>query len=709
MSLRSISLAALVPSALACAVAVACDPPPPEVPEQPPAPTVTASASASAPPTPAARVNKVELASVGLDASAMDKSVDPCADFYQFACGGWLARAEIPKDRPITSRSFIAIADRNEEALHKILEDARQSPGDDPVKKKLGAFYGACMDEAAIEKEKQRGVDPLVRAVKKVANKKTLMAALTLLHKHKIWAFFDVSDEQDFKDATKVIGNLDQNGLGLPDRDHYTREDDKSKKLRETYVDHVEKMLALAGLSAKDAKSGAEDVMRIETALAKVSKSRVERRDPASMYNKIDREGVAKSAPAIDWDAYFEGIGFPGVRAINVTSVPFFEGLNKILDDERPKALKAYLLWHVVRSSASLLPKAFGDESFRMEAAITGQKEQRARWKRCVSATDAALGELLAQPFVAAHFSPASKEATTRYITEVSRAFADEVKALGWMEPATKEKALAKLASMAYLIGYPNTWRSYDFAVNERRWAESALASRAFDLAYKLGRIGKTVDRERWGMTPPTVNAYYRASLNHMVFPAGILQPPFFDVKSHVPVNLGAMGMVVGHELTHGFDDKGSQFDARGNLENWWTTDDKKRFGERTDCIKNQYAAYEVLPGVKIDGKLTLGENIADNAGVMLAFRAYRAMRSGAAEVLEAGGYNEDQQFFLSVGQVWCSKMTDDYARLRAQNDTHSHPRYRVNGSLSNFPAFAEAFACKPGAPMVRQSACAVW
>ncbi len=701
--MRTLPVAAAGLAAVLLAAA-ACEPPPPDVPVTP---TPTATATADAPKGPPAK--KVDLASVGLDPDALDRSADPCQDFYQFACGNWIAKAQIPADRPMASRSFVAITDRNELALKKILEDAKASPGSDPVLQKIGAYYGACMDEAAVEKEGLRGIAPLLDAAKKVKDKKSLVAALVTLHKHKVWALFSIGEEQDFKDATKMLAELDQGGLGLPDRDDYFRDDDKSKKIRDTYVDHVGKMLGFAGMKEKDAKKAAEEIMALETELAKISKTRVERRDPGGLYNKIDREGLAKTAPLVDWEAYFKGAGVPGVKDVNVTSVPFFEGLSKLVDSTKPAVWKNYLTWHVMRSAASALPKAIAEEAFRMEAAITGQKEQRARWKRCVAATDAALGELVAQPFVKQHFTPAAKEATERYVAEVSKAFSAELDAIDWMDKPTKDKAREKLSKMAYLIGYPGKWRTYDFAIEPASWTKTALAARAFDLSHGLGKIGQPVDRERWGMSPPTVNAYYRGTMNHMVFPAGILQPPFFDVKAHVPVNLGAMGMVVGHELTHGFDDKGSKFDATGNMANWWSDDIRKKFTEKTDCVVKQYSDYEVLPGVKLDGKLTLGENIADNAGVMLAFNAYRTMRKGAAEVLEAGGFTEDQQFFLSVGQIWCVKMTDDLARMRAQKDTHSHPRYRVNGSLANNPAFAEAFQCKEGSAMRRKDACAVW
>jgi putative endopeptidase len=652
----------------------------------------------------------VDLAAVGLDEAAIDRSADPCQDFYQFACGNWIAKAQIPADRPMTSRGFIAITDRNEEALRQILEEAKTKPGDDPVTQKIGAYYGACMDEAAVEKQGMKGIAPLLDTVKKVSDKKTLLKALTELHRRKIWALFSVAEEQDFKDATRMLAQLDQNGLGLPDRDYYLPDAkgvDKHKAIRDTYLGHVEKMLGLAGV--KDAKKAADEILALETEIAKVSKTRVERRDPAGIYNKIDRPGLAKVAPGLDWEAYFKAVGLPDAKDVNVTSVPFFEGVEKLVASTKPAVWKNYLTWHVLKSTAPLLHKAVEDEAFRMESAITGQKEQRPRWKRCVAATDAALGEALAQPFVKKHFTPASKEATEKYVAEVSRAFAEEVQKLDWMDQATKEKAREKLSKMAYLIGYPSKFRTYDFKVDAASWTATGLAARTFDLEYKLSKIGKPVDRERWGMSPPTVNAYYRGTMNHMVFPAGILQPPFFDVKAHVPVNLGAMGMVVGHELTHGFDDKGSKFDAQGNLTNWWTDGVRRSFTAKTDCIVKQYAEYEVLPGVKLDGKLTLGENIADNAGVMLAFQAYRALRKGAEEVLVAGGFTEDQQFFLSAGQIWCTKMSEEMARLRAATDTHSHPRYRVNGSLSNLPTFSEAFQCKEGAAMRRKDACAVW
>ena len=697
-------LSALLIASAACEPAPEAPPPvtPPPV-APPPTPPVAAPAGP--------RVAEATMESVGLDESALDRSVAPCQDFYQFACGGWLARTEIPPDKPAWSRSFSVIAERNEAALRQILEEAAAGKGSDPVTRKIGAFYGACMDEASIEAAKTKPLKPLLDLVKKVKDDKSLAATLTALHQREIFALFDVSETQDAKDATQVIAEIDQNGLGMPDRDYYLKDDDRSKELRQKYAQYVERTMKLAGFSDRDAKQATADVMRIETELAKASKTRVERREPATMYNRLDRAGVEAKAPKLLWEEYFKGLGFPEIKAINVTAPLFLEEVNTLIAHEKAPAWRNYLSWHVVRSATPSLPKAFVDEAFTFEAALTGQKEQRARWKRCVAATDQALGELVAQPFVKDHFSPESKEATERYVHEIAATFAQEVDKLDWMDPVTKARAAEKLKSLAFLIGYPKAWKTYDFEVSPKGYLENVLAAHGWDLRRKLTKVSKPLDREEWTMTPPTVNAYYRSQLNHMVFPAGILQPPFFNPKASVPVNLGGMGVVVGHELTHGFDDKGSKFDAKGNLVDWWTEGDSARFRAKTDCIADQYGQYEPLPGVKLNGRLTLGENIADGGGVKLAFHAYRAMRKDAAEVVKAGGFTEDQQFFLGIGQAWCSKQSPEYTRLRAQVDPHSAPRFRVDGPLANLPEFAAAFSCPDGAPMRRApaTACAVW
>ncbi|HEY4118122.1 MAG TPA: M13 family metallopeptidase [Byssovorax sp.] len=676
--------------------------------ERPPLAIPPPASMELAPPAAPARLRRdVSLADVGLDGAALDRSVDPCADFYGFACGSWIKSTQIPPDRASYVRSFTSITDRNEAALHDILEKASHERSSDPVTQKIGAYYGACMDEAAVEKLGVKPVKPLLDLAKAVRDEKSLERAVVELHKRRIFALFSIEDQQDAKDATKVIAQLDQSGLGLPNKEYYTRADDKA--LRDKYVAHVERVLALGGYSKAAAKAGAADVMRIETALADASKTPRERRDPKAMYNRVERVGVEKLAPTFGWAAYLAGVGAKDLTTITVTSPRFFEGLEALLKNEKPAALGNYLAWHVLRSTSPLLSKAFVDEDFAMQQAFTGQKELRTRWKRCVSSTDAALGELLAQPFLKDHFSANEKASVESYVAAISTAFRAEVDKLAWMDDATKARSKEKLAAMEYLIGYPAKWRDYDFEVKPGAFAEDALAARAFENRFNLAKIGKPVDRGEWLMTPPTVNAYYLKERNHMVFPAGILQPPFYSPKANVPVNLGAMGMVVGHELTHGFDDKGSQFDGKGNMTDWWSPSVGAQFKGKTQCMQDEYASFEPLPGLHLDGKLTLGENIADNGGLKLAFAAYHAMQKGKTEELVADGFDEDQQFFLGAAQIWCTVQHDDALKLQVKTNTHSPSRYRVNGPAGNLPEFADAFRCKADAPMRRKDACDVW
>ncbi len=710
-----------VSRALALTLLTACGPAPVKL--GPPPPPTAEPAPSDAP-----RTVDVTLASVGLDVTALDKGTDPCADFFQFACGAWIARTEIPPDKSRWMRSFNVIAEQNELALRTVLEKQAADGSSSGRFAKLGVFYGACMDEKAAE---DAGVEPMaalasqVRGVKDVAS---LTAALTELHRHGIWAVFDVAPEQDFKDATRMIAQLDQNGLGLPDRDYYATGDQpvdakkpelrseeekkqiaKAEAIRRAYVEHVERMMKLAGYSAAAARRAATDVMAVETELAKSSKTRTERRDPQGLYNKIDLAGIEKAVPSMPWANYFRALGKPGAKDVNVTSLRFFESVEAMLRRVKPAVWRSYLHWHVVRGMAPLLSKAFVDESFSLERTLSGQPELAPRWKRCVAATDSAMGELLAQPYVEERFSGNSKRAAETMVREISAAFARELEALDFMDAPTKQRALEKLRAMAYLIGYPAKWKTYDFEVLPARYAKNVLAARAFDVARDLAKIGEPVDREEWHMSPPTVNAYYHPLMNHMVFPAGILQPPFYSVAASVSVNLGGMGMVVGHELTHGFDDEGSQFDATGNLKSWWEPGVREKFDEKTRCVEEQYDAYEALPGLKLKGKLTLGENIADLGGIKLAFRAHRALRARALEVTVAEGFTEDQQFFLGTAQSWCGKLREEEARRRALTDPHAPPKYRINGPLSNLPEFAEAYGCAAGTPMVSARRCDVW
>ncbi len=714
-------------------VVAACGPEPlPTIPE-PPGPTV----------------KEVALAEVGLDAAAMDRTVDPCVDFYRFACGGWEKATEIPSDKPRWNRSFSEIHERNLADLRAMVEAAKAQPEGDLVLTKLGDFYAGCVDEAAIEAAGTTGIAPLwelagtaraaladeptpplakegtgaspsgkggPKAAAKeggeptpASGKAPIEEVVAELHAHGVYAFFDIDSGQDFKDATKMIAHVDQNGLGLPDRDYYLDPSEEREAIRGFYRGHVARMLEMAGYAAEVASVAADHVMRVETELATIAKSRVERRDPKGMYNKIDRAGLRERSASFAWDTYFEKRRIDHVNDVSVTSIPYLEGLGQVLAGLRQSELEHYLRWHVVRTFAEHLPKGFVDESFALRQKLSGQAEQEPRWKRCVEATDGALGELLAQPYVKKRFGEASKGAVAEMVSEIAEAFRGELRTIPWMSDATREQAAAKLDKMAYLIGYPDKWKSYEFSVDREAHAANVVRSQAFEIQRSLAKIGKPVDRGEWFMSPPTVNAYYSPLKNQMVFPAGILQPPFFNPQASVAVNLGGIGMVVGHELTHGFDDQGSQFDGDGNLANWWEESTRERFKSRTQCMVEQYDGYEVLPGVRLNGKLTLGENIADAGGVKLAFLAYRQMRENAAEIYLAEGLNEDQQFFVSVGQVWCTKYRPEFAKLRATTDYHAQPNWRVNGALANTPVFGEVFQCPQGAPMRPEKPCSVW
>ncbi|HEY3665685.1 MAG TPA: M13 family metallopeptidase, partial [Polyangiaceae bacterium] len=478
----------------------------------------------------------------------MDRGQDPCGDFYQYACGNWLKNVQIPADEPAWSRSFNEIQKRNELALKRILEDAEKPGATDPVTQKLGAYFGACMDEAAADKAGATPIRALLSKAGSVKDSKSLSAVVTALHRSGIFPLFDVSPTQDADDATRWIADLDQSGLGLPDRDYYLREDDASQKLRATYREHVARLLELTGLGKARAATASADVLAFETELAKISKTKVERRDPKGMFNRLNREGVAKALPGFDWDGYWQGLGFPATQSIAVTAPKYFEGLQALIATTKPAVWQSYLSWQVVHSTAKLLSKPFVDEAFRLQQALTGQPELPPRWRRCVHATDDALGELLAQPYVKDYFPGDSKQSAQTMALAISSAMDSNLNKLDWMDEATRARAHEKLTALAYLIGYPNKWKSYDYAVDPKAYAQNALASRGFELKRELTKVGKTVDRQEWQMTPPTVNAYYDPQRNQMVFPAGILQPPFYGINQGLAVNAGAIGMVIGHE-----------------------------------------------------------------------------------------------------------------------------------------------------------------
>ena len=656
--------------------------------------------------TPSKPVTNKTLAAIGLDPDALDREADPCEDFYQFACGNWVAKTEIPADKPLNMRSFVSIEDRNMDYAHDLLERAKTAKGD-PLLEKLGTFYGSCMDEAAIEKQGLKPIKPMLDVINGVKDAKSLTRAVAVLHSQGFNSLFELGPTQDSADARNVIAGIDQGGLGLPDRDYYLSDTEQMKKIRAEYQEYVGKLLVAAG-HTKTAGAEAADILALETQLAKVSKDKVAMRDPKGTYNKIDRAGVTKAMPHFDWDMFWKTVGLKEVKDVTTSSPEFLTGLDALIVSTKPETWRNYLTMHLLSSAAPYLTKQLDETRFHFRAALTGQAQQEPRWKRCARYTDSALGELLGQAFVRDKFAGTSKQGAEEQVHAIVSAMSANLAALPWMDATTKQKAAAKLQAMAYQIGYPKHWRTYAFSLEAKNFGQNALVADKAERARQLAKIGRPVDKDDWSMTAPTVNAYYNPQLNMMVFPAGILQPPFFSVDASLPVNLGAMGVVVGHELTHGFDDQGAQFDGDGNLRDWWQPETEKLFNERTQCVKDQYSNYEIS-GVKLNGALTAGENIADIGGVKLALSAMHSLRSSAPDTVVADGFTEEQQFFLSFGQVWCEKAKPEYEKLMATVNPHSPGKWRVNGALSATPDFAKAFHCKAGSKMAPAKQCIVW
>jgi putative endopeptidase len=646
----------------------------------------------------------------GFSIANIDKSANPCVDFYQYACGLWMANNPIPPDQSRWDRGS-ELAERNRAILRNILEKAAvNDPKRSAVDQKIGDFYGSCMDEQTIEKLGTQPLQPDMDRIDAIASKAAILNALVRLHSIGVDAMFRFSSSPDLRTSTHVIGDLDQGGLGLPDRDYYLKDDPKSVELRKQYVAHVQKMLELSGEPAAKAASDAQAVMRFETDLAKGSLDRVSRRDPDQIYHKLTVHQLYSLDPAIDWPKYFEGMGAPPLSELNVSVPNFFRALESAIVQTNLDDIKTYLRWHLLHAETTLLPKAFVDEDFHFYREIlTGTKEIQARWKRCVAATDGDLGFALGQKYVEQTFPPDAKARTLHMVQVIEQALGQDIQTLSWMTPATKKEALVKLHAVANKIGYPDKWRDYssvkiargDAVGNDERATE-------FEVHRELNKIDQPVDRTEWLMTPPTVNAYYYPPENNINFPAGILQPPFFDNKMDTPVNHGGIGSVVGHELTHGFDDQGRKFDPQGNLKDWWTPEDAKEFEKRAQCFIDEYSSFTPIDGVHLNGKLTLGENTADNGGVRLSFLALmEALKDKPQPKID--GYTPEQRFFLNWGQIWCQNVRPEMSRMLVQVDPHSPGRQRVNGVLQNMPEFRDAFACHVGQPMVREPACRVW
>ena len=643
-----------------------------------------------------------------LDVTAMDRTIDPCVDFFAYSCGGWIKKNPIPPDQSSWD-TYSKMQDENLVQLRGILE-AAAAPDlkHNAVDQKIGDYYASCTDEKAID---AKGADPLKPSLERIAeiSSKAELAGVgaAMIDDNVLFRF---ESTQDPHAADQVIANADQGGLGLPDRDYYLKDDAKSVDLRKQYLAHVQKMFELLGDKPETAAANAQTVMRIETELAKGSMTRVERRDPKALDHKMTSAEFEKIAPAFQWQVYFAKVGMPSLASLNVSSPGFFKTLSDTLEKETLADWKTYLRWHLVHSNASHLSALFLNENFAFYGkTLRGQEVLQARWKRCTEAVDGYLGEALGQAYVEKYFSPEAKQRAQKIVKEIEVAMEQDINSLPWMSAATKQQALAKLHGMANKIGYPDKWRDYS-KLEIIRGDELGNVERArkFEFDRQLAKIGKPVDRGEWGMTPPTVNAYYDPQMNDINFPAGVLQPPAFDPKSDAAPNYGDTGGTVGHELTHGFDDEGRQFDAQGNLRDWWTPEDGKEFEKRASCISDQYSSYTIIDDIKINGKLTLGEDVADLGGLLLAYMAWKADTAG--QTLDPiDGLTPDQRFFVGYGQSWCGQSRDETKRLRATVDPHSPEKYRTNGVVSNMPQFQEAFHCKAGSPMVNQNQCRVW
>jgi putative endopeptidase len=654
-----------------------------------------------------------------LDLTAIDKTADPCTDFYQYACGNWLKNNPIPSDQARWVRSFSLLRERNRYLLWQELDAAASNPKS-ALEKQYGDFFAACMNTDLVEK---KGLEPLEPALKRIDALKdsqklgTLIADLSA--EANPMSLFDFGVEQDEKDSSKQIAAIYQSGLSLPDRDYYLVDNKHFQEIRQQYLAHMTKMFTLAGDTPEKAAAEAAAVLEIETALAKASMSRTDLRDPEKVYHIYTVADFQKLTPELDYSLYFKAIKVRPFDTLNVGTPDFFKALSELIAKEPVDAWKSYLRWHTLHSSAINLPKAFFDENFAFFGkTLNGQQEPTPRWKQCTNMTDGALGEAVGQDWVKLHFPPAAKASMDQLVAALEKSLGDDIKDLPWMTDATKKAAEEKLAMIRNKIGYPEKWRDYSALKVERSDLIGNLhRSVIFERDWQLNHLGKPVDEKEWGMTPPTVNAYYDPSMNDINFPAGILQPPFFDFTIDPAVNFGGIGVVIGHEMTHGFDDQGSQFDGKGNLREWQAPEDRKAFTEKTDCVANEYSGFEAAPahdGVqaqKLNGKLTLGENTADNGGLRLAYMALLGTLAAEHKSIEEkiDGYTEAQRYFLGFAQVWCQNQTEQTARQSALTDPHSPGRWRVDGTVQNFDRFGKAFGCTQGQPMYPATSCRVW
>jgi endothelin-converting enzyme/putative endopeptidase len=647
----------------------------------------------------------------GLDVNAMDRSANPCQDFYQYTCGGWMKNNPIPPDQAKWS-VYGKLYQDNQRFLWGILDGLAKNMADrNPTQAQIGDFFAACMNEEAVEKLGATPTKPYLQQIDALTKREQLPALLSSLHSTLGRSFlFGFGSQQDYADANSVIAGVGAGGLSLPDRDYYLKDDDKSKALREQYRAHVQKMFELLGDSGGDAALEAANVLAVETALAQASLTRVERRDARNLFHKMDRKALQALTPHFDWQPFLAGVGADGVDVFNVSQPKFIQAVDARIADKDLPALKSYLRWHVLRGQAPYLSSAFVNENFNFfSKTLRGVPQLAPRWKRCVGLVDNELGEALGQEFVARAFSPELKERTLHMTKQIEQAMQDDIQQLDWMDAETKARALDKLHAIVNKIGYPDRWRDYSSVLVARNdFVGNVERADRFEWKRQLDKIGQPLDRSEWGMTPPTVNAYFDPQMNDINFPAGVLQPPLYDPKMDDAPNYGNTGGTIGHELTHGFDDEGRKFDAKGNLADWWTELSGKNFESRAQCIVDQYAGYTIVDDIKINSKLTAGEDIADLGGLMLALVAWKAETAGK-QLADRDGLTPEQRFFVGYAQWACENNRRENLRVDAATNPHSPGRYRVNGLMVNMPEFKEAFACKTGDAMVSEKACRVW
>lgn len=646
------------------------------------------------------------------DLGAMDTTANPCENFYEYACGNWRKKNPIPADQARWGR-FNELSEYNRQIVREILEKASvNDPKRGPVTQKIGDMYQSCMDEAGVNAKGAAPLKPILDRIDKISSKDQLIEAVAHLQTVGVPVLFNFGAQPDLHNASIQIANVAQGGLGLPDRDYYLDTDPKSVETRQKYLEHISNLFVLVGDSRETADKEAKAVMGIETKLAEDSFKRVQMRDPKNRDHKMKVSELEALAPNFEFARFFATRSGPSFTEINVAPPDFFQKVNGVIESAPLDDWKVYLKWHALSNAAGELSQPFVDENFAFQGKyLSGTKELPARWKRCVQLTDRLLGEAVGQPYVQETFGAEGKARMLRMVNALESALGDDIQQIDWMTPDTKKKAEAKLHDISNKIGYPNKWRDYS-TVNIVRGdlLGNVTRARAFEVHRNLSKIGQPLDKSEWGMSPPTVNAYYNAAQNNINFPAGILQPPFFDKSADDAVNFGGIGVVIGHELTHGFDDQGSKFDGDGNLTNWWTDTDRTEFDKRTTCVADEYSGFVAVDDLHLNGRLTLGENTADNGGIHIALMALRKDIAAHPEVgKKKDGYTADQRFFLGFAQVWCENHTPESARLLAKTDPHSPGQYRVQGPLQNNSDFAKAFGCKAGQKMVSENACHVW